>query len=75
MPLSMWHEAFYDESIIHPMETINPVRDVETVELELIFADLAFIETRLERMEEGKNRGKKPDETEKKLLLNAKISS
>jgi len=64
--------AFYDESIIHPMETINPVRDVETVELELIFADLAFIETRLERMEEGKNRGKKPDETEKKLLLKCK---
>jgi hypothetical protein len=54
------------------METINPVRDVETVELELIFADLAFIETRLERMEEGKNRGKKPDETEKKLLLKCK---
>ena len=64
--------AFYDESIIHPMETINPVRDVETVELELIFADLAFIETRLERIEEGKNRGKKPDETEKKLLLKCK---
>jgi len=61
--------AFYDEAVIHPMESINPVRDVETVELELIFADLAFIETRLERMEEGKNRGKKPDETEKKLLL------
>jgi len=54
------------------METINPVRDVETVELELIFADLAFIETRLERIEEGKNRGKKPDETEKKLLLKCK---
>ncbi len=61
--------AFYDESVIHPMESINPVRDFETVELEIIFADLALIETRLERMEEGKNRGKKPDETEKKLLL------
>jgi len=61
--------AFYDESVAHPMESINPVRDVETVELELIFSDLSFIETRLERMEEGKKRGKKPDETEKRLLL------
>jgi len=61
--------AFYDESVIHPMEGINPVRDVETVELELVFADLALVETRLERIEEGKNRGKKPDEAEKRLLL------
>jgi GTP-binding protein YchF len=61
--------AFYDESVIHPMASINPVRDIETVELELVFGDLELIEKRLERMEEGKKRGKKPDETEKKLLL------
>jgi hypothetical protein len=61
--------AFYDESVIHPLETINPARDVETLEIELVFADLALVETRLERMEEGKKRGKKPDESEKKLLL------
>ena len=61
--------AFYDEAVTHPMETINPARDVETLELELIFADLAFVETRLERMEEGKNRGRKPDDAEKRLLL------
>lgn len=61
--------AFYDESVVHPMESINPVRDVETLELELVFADLSLVETRLERMEEGKKRGKKPDESEKKLLL------
>lgn len=64
--------AFYDESVIHPMESINPVRDIETLELELIFADLSLIETRLERMEEGKKRGKKPDETEKRVLLKCK---
>lgn len=66
--------AFFDESVTHPMESINPVRDVETVELELIFADLLFIETRLERMEEGKKRGKKPDETERGLLLKCRDS-
>jgi hypothetical protein len=61
--------AFYDEAVTHPLESINPVRDAETVELELIFADLAFVETRLERIQEGKNRGKMTDEAEKKVLL------
>jgi GTP-binding protein YchF len=61
--------AFYDESVTNPMEGINPVRDIETVELELIFSDLELVEKRLERMEEGKKRGKKADETEKRLLL------
>src|SRR4030065_1523346 len=61
--------AFYDESVIHPMASINPVRDIETVELELIFGDLELAEKRLERMGEGKKkRGKRPDETEQKLL-------
>lgn len=66
--------AFYDESVVHPMESINPVRDVEAVELELKFADLTLIETRLGRMEEGKKRGKKPDEAEKILLLKCRDS-
>jgi GTP-binding protein YchF len=61
--------AFYDESVMNPMEGINPVRDIETVEFELIFGDLELVEKRLERMEDGKKRGKKPDETEKRLLL------
>jgi ribosome-binding ATPase len=60
--------AFYDESVVHPLESINPVRDIETVELELIFGDLELIEKRLERMEEGKKRGKRSDETERRLL-------
>src|SRR4030043_273539 len=66
--------AFYDESVIHPMASINPVRDIETVELELVFGDLELSEKRLERMEEGKKRGKRPDETEKKLLLKCRDS-
>jgi GTP-binding protein YchF len=60
--------AFYDESVVHPMASINPVRDIETVELELVFGDLELAEKRFERLEEGKKRGKRPDETEQKLL-------
>jgi len=61
--------AFYDESVTNPMEGINPVRDIATVDLELIFGDLELVEKRLERMEEAKKRGKKADETGKRLLL------
>ncbi len=61
--------VFGDESVIHPMGTVGPGRDAETVEMEMIFGDLELVEKRLERMEQGLKRGKKPDEAEKKLLL------
>ncbi|MDP3048749.1 MAG: redox-regulated ATPase YchF [Thermodesulfovibrionales bacterium] len=64
--------GFEDESIVHPMANVNPVRDAETVELEMIFGDIELVEKRLERMEQGKKRGKKPDETEKKVLVKCK---
>jgi ribosome-binding ATPase len=64
--------VFEDNSVIHPVGTIDPLRDIETVELELIFGDLEFIEKRLDRMEQALKRGKKPDESEKKLLLKCK---
>ncbi|KAF0221702.1 MAG: hypothetical protein FD174_33 [Geobacteraceae bacterium] len=64
--------GFEDESIMHPMGSVTPRRDAETVELEMIFGDLELVEKRLERMEQGAQRGKKPDEVEHKLLLKCK---
>jgi GTP-binding protein YchF len=64
--------AFADESIVHPMGSINPRRDAETVELEMIFGDLELVDKRLERMEQGAQRGKKPDEAEQKMLVKCK---
>lgn len=66
--------AFEDDSVSHPMNEINPLRDIETLELELIFGDLELVEKRLGRMEEGAKKGKQPSETEKKLLLKCKES-
>jgi ribosome-binding ATPase len=64
--------VFEDDSVIHSGGSIDPLRDIGTIELELIFGDLELIEKRLERMEDGKKRGKKPDESERKLLLKCK---
>lgn len=41
--------CFEDENITHVDDTISPVRDVETIETELILADLQSVEKRLER--------------------------
>jgi GTP-binding protein YchF len=64
--------GFADESISHPMGVVGPRRDAETVELEMIFGDLELVDKRLERMEEGAKKGKKPAEGERNLLLKCK---
>jgi ribosome-binding ATPase len=43
--------AFTDETVPHPQGSVGPARDVAAMDLELAFADAAFIEKRLERIE------------------------
>jgi GTP-binding protein YchF len=43
--------AFSEASIPHPLESIDPGRDIAALELELIFADLAVVERRIERIQ------------------------
>ncbi|MCL1862951.1 MAG: redox-regulated ATPase YchF [Defluviitaleaceae bacterium] len=43
--------CFEDENVTHVHETIDPVRDTETVNLELVFADLEMLERRLAKTE------------------------
>jgi len=64
--------AFEDESVVHPLGKVDPLRDAETLELELILSDLDLVEKRLIRMEEARKRGKKIDESEKVVLLKCK---
>ncbi|OGN91028.1 MAG: redox-regulated ATPase YchF [Chloroflexi bacterium RBG_13_48_17] len=45
--------AFEDENVPHIDGTINPKRDVATMNLELVFSDLAIIERRLKRLEDS----------------------
>ena len=49
-------------------ETPHPAHDFDTMAQELILADLVVIEKRLERIVLDQKRGKKPDQTEARLL-------
>ncbi len=42
--------AFEDPGVPHPEGTVDPRRDIQTVDLELTFSDLAIIEKRLNRL-------------------------
>ena len=64
--------VFEDESIMHPLGGLNPVRDVASFEDELILGDLELVEKRLEKIGEQEKKGKKQDEADKQLLLKCK---
>lgn len=42
--------AFRDPTVAHPLETVDALRDLRHIESELLLADLAIIESRLERL-------------------------
>ena len=41
--------CFEDENVVHVDGNINPLRDIETIDLELIFADLEVLERRMSK--------------------------
>jgi hypothetical protein len=45
--------AFKDDSVPHPQLTVDAARDIEAMNLELTFSDLAIIERRLERINQS----------------------
>jgi len=42
--------AFHDDSVPHPLESVDPARDIAAMDLELILADLGIVERRIERL-------------------------
>jgi len=55
--------AFEDSNVPHSQDSVDVRRDIETVDLELAFSDLAIIERRLQRLtgEIGKTAGKEKE--------------
>ena len=65
--------AFEDPAVPADGGTVDPKRDIESVELELVLSDLAVIEKRMERLEKDIKKQKNPDlEKENLALLKAK---
>jgi len=53
--------AFVDESIPHPEGSLDIRRDIATLNLELIFSDMAIMERRLEKLETSLKGAKPPE--------------
>ena len=51
--------CFEDPNVVHVDGSIDPIRDIETINLELIFADLETIEKRLEKAKKNLKADKK----------------
>ena len=52
---------FPDETVPHEKGSVDPVRDLEDVETELILSDLVVVEKRLERVDKDRKKIKNPD--------------
>ena len=51
--------CFEDENIVHVDGSVDPVRDMETINLELIFADMETVEKRIDRAKKNAKGGDK----------------
>jgi hypothetical protein len=54
--------AFENEEVLHPLDSLDPVRDVRSIMTGLIIADLEIAEKRLERLEKTVKKGAAGDD-------------
>jgi ribosome-binding ATPase YchF (GTP1/OBG family) len=66
--------AFENPEIIHVENSVDPVRDIDVINLELMLKDLAVVEKRLVKTESEVRTGKKEAIQDKELLLRLKKS-
>ncbi len=64
--------CFEDPNVVHVDGSVNAMRDIETINLELIFADLEVIERRLSKISKGAMAGNKELQKESKVLKELK---
>jgi GTP-binding protein YchF len=65
---------FTDQTVPHEKGSVDPMRDLEDVEVELVLSDLVVVEKRLERLEKDRKKIKDPNlDREYELLEKCKI--
>ncbi len=60
--------AFLDENVTHVDGSVNPLRDIETIDLELIFKDMDSFKKRMGRLEKKAKAGEKGARSEMTIL-------
>ncbi len=60
--------CFEDENIVHVEGSVNPIRDIETIQIELALADLASVEKRRDKAQRGARAGDKDAKAELEVL-------
>jgi GTP-binding protein YchF len=64
---------FQDETVPHEKGSVDPIRDMEDVETELILSDFAVVEKRMERVDKDRKKIKNPElDREFELLTRCK---
>jgi GTP-binding protein YchF len=67
--------GFDDPNLAHVEGSVNPLRDIDLFEMEMIFSDLAVVERRLERLAKDLKKIKSPElEMESEVLQRCKIA-
>jgi GTP-binding protein YchF len=61
--------AFESDTVPHPEGTVDPRRDANALEIELILADLLTVERRLERLEANLKKANKPEDAAERTLF------
>lgn len=64
--------CFEDENIVHVDGSVDPIRDIETINLELIFSDLEVLERRIEKTIKSAHSGDKKAKEELELQYKLK---
>jgi GTP-binding protein YchF len=60
--------SFEDENIVHVEGSVNPIRDIETIQIELALADLASVEKRRDKAQRSAKSGDKQAKAELEVL-------
>jgi GTP-binding protein YchF len=61
--------AFEDDELLHAEGSVDAARDIATIDLELVFADYALVERRLDRLTRQAKAGLSNEETRERALL------
>lgn len=64
--------CFNDPNVVHVDGSVDPIRDIETINLELIFSDLEMIDRRIEKVVKLAKGGNKEAKADYELMLKIK---